>query len=101
MDECVYICLYTYIHRYISKGLTYSKLILLFQNDNKITSFNLIFKILAVIGYVCFRSKRQAKVLEDYWDCSVCTYRNTAEAFKCLMCDIRKGTSTRLARIIS
>lgn len=44
--------------------------------------------------------KRQAKVLEEnYWDCSVCTYRNTAEAFKCLMCDIRKGTSTRKPRI--
>ncbi|KAG8039878.1 hypothetical protein G9C98_000607 [Cotesia typhae] len=44
--------------------------------------------------------KRQAKVLEDnYWDCSVCTYRNTAEAFKCLMCDVRKGTSTRKPRI--
>ncbi|XP_014243619.1 YY1-associated factor 2 isoform X1 [Cimex lectularius] len=48
------------------------------------------------------RTKRQAKVLEDnYWDCSVCTYRNTAEAFKCLMCDIRKGTSTRKPRINS
>lgn len=45
------------------------------------------------------RTKRKAKVLEDYWDCSVCTYRNTAEAFKCLMCDIRKGTSTRKPRI--
>ncbi|XP_063991608.1 YY1-associated factor 2 [Diachasmimorpha longicaudata] len=44
--------------------------------------------------------KRQAKVLEDnYWDCSVCTYTNTAEAFKCLMCDVRKGTSTRKPRI--
>lgn len=44
--------------------------------------------------------KRQAKVLEEnYWDCSVCTYRNTAEAFKCLMCDVRKGTSTRKPRI--
>ncbi|CAA9995471.1 unnamed protein product [Nesidiocoris tenuis] len=41
------------------------------------------------------RTKR-SKVLEDnFWDCSVCTYRNTAEAFKCLMCDVRKGTSTR------
>ncbi|MPC55958.1 YY1-associated factor 2 [Portunus trituberculatus] len=29
------------------------------------------------------------------WDCSVCTYRNSPEAFKCLMCDVRKGTSTR------
>lgn len=32
---------------------------------------------------------------EAYWDCSVCTYRNTSEAFKCAMCDVRKGTSTR------
>lgn len=46
------------------------------------------------------RAKRQAKVLEEnFWDCSVCTYRNTAEAFKCLMCDVRKGTSTRKPRI--
>lgn len=46
------------------------------------------------------RTKRQAKVLEDnFWDCSVCTFRNTAEAFKCLMCDVRKGTSTRKPRI--
>lgn len=46
------------------------------------------------------RNKRQAKVLEEnYWDCSVCTYRNTAEAFKCLMCDVQKGTSTRKPRI--
>lgn len=46
------------------------------------------------------RTKRQAKVLEDnFWDCSVCTYRNTAEAFKCMMCDVRKGTSTRKPRI--
>ncbi|XP_044736082.1 YY1-associated factor 2 [Chrysoperla carnea] len=46
------------------------------------------------------RTKRAAKVLEEnYWDCSVCTYRNTAEAFKCLMCDVRKGTSTRKPRI--
>ncbi|KAF4532610.1 hypothetical protein B566_EDAN013515 [Ephemera danica] len=50
---------------------------------------------------LCYRrTKRQAKVLEEnYWDCSVCTYRNTAEAFKCLMCDVRKGTSTRKPRI--
>lgn len=46
------------------------------------------------------RTKRHAKVLEEnFWDCSVCTYRNTAEAFKCLMCDVRKGTSTRKPRI--
>lgn len=40
------------------------------------------------------RPKRQPKE-DNVWDCSVCTYRNTAEAFKCLMCDVRKGTSTR------
>jgi len=34
-----------------------------------------------------------------HWDCSVCTYRNHAEAFKCAMCDVRKGTSTRKPRL--
>uniref|UniRef100_A0A3B5M6J3 YY1 associated factor 2 n=1 Tax=Xiphophorus couchianus TaxID=32473 RepID=A0A3B5M6J3_9TELE len=43
------------------------------------------------------RPKRQPKPSSDegFWDCSVCTYKNTAEAFKCMMCDVRKGTSTR------
>lgn len=46
------------------------------------------------------RTKRSSKGAEEnYWDCSVCTYRNSAEAFKCLMCDVRKGTSTRKPRI--
>jgi len=36
---------------------------------------------------------------ENTWECSVCTFRNSAEAFKCLMCDVRKGTSTRKPRI--
>uniref|UniRef100_T1GR29 RanBP2-type domain-containing protein n=1 Tax=Megaselia scalaris TaxID=36166 RepID=T1GR29_MEGSC len=37
------------------------------------------------------RQKRKMdKVEENLWDCSVCTFRNTAEAFKCLMCDVRK-----------
>ncbi|BFZ08279.1 hypothetical protein BsWGS_11318 [Bradybaena similaris] len=46
------------------------------------------------------RAKRQAKVLEDgFWDCSVCTYKNSPEAYKCEMCDVRKGTSTRKPRI--
>ncbi|CAL8375826.1 unnamed protein product [Arctogadus glacialis] len=46
------------------------------------------------------RPKRQPKSSADdgYWDCSVCTFRNTAEAFKCMMCDVRKGTSTRKPR---
>lgn len=49
------------------------------------------------------RPKRQAKPSADdgYWDCSVCTYRNSAEAFKCSICDVRKGTSTRKPRINS
>ncbi|OXB81545.1 UNVERIFIED_CONTAM: hypothetical protein H355_008393 [Colinus virginianus] len=43
------------------------------------------------------RPKRQAKPAADegFWDCSVCTFRNSAEAFKCSICDVRKGTSTR------
>ncbi|XP_072136683.1 RING1 and YY1-binding protein B isoform X2 [Mobula birostris] len=49
------------------------------------------------------RPKRQAKPgSEDgFWDCSVCTFRNSAEAFKCSICDVRKGTSTRKPRINS
>ncbi|CAJ0583078.1 unnamed protein product, partial [Mesorhabditis spiculigera] len=33
------------------------------------------------------------------WECSVCTYINRFEAFKCEMCDTRKGTSTRKPRL--
>ncbi|XP_051997097.1 RING1 and YY1-binding protein B [Xyrauchen texanus] len=49
------------------------------------------------------RPKRQAKPTADdgFWDCSVCTFRNSAEAFKCSICDVRKGTSTRKPRINS
>lgn len=36
---------------------------------------------------------------EDFWDCSVCTYKNKTEAFKCRVCDTRKGTSTRKPRV--
>jgi len=35
----------------------------------------------------------------ELWDCSVCTYRNNSEAFKCQVCDTRKGTSTRKPRV--
>uniref|UniRef100_A0A8C7FB93 RING1 and YY1 binding protein n=1 Tax=Oncorhynchus kisutch TaxID=8019 RepID=A0A8C7FB93_ONCKI len=44
------------------------------------------------------RPKRQAKPSADdgYWDCSVCTFKNSAEAFKCSICDVRKGTSTSI-----
>uniref|UniRef100_A0A8D1FE35 YY1 associated factor 2 n=1 Tax=Sus scrofa TaxID=9823 RepID=A0A8D1FE35_PIG len=49
------------------------------------------------VRVVSCRPKRQPKPSSDegYWDCSVCTFRNSAEAFKCMMCDVRKGTSTR------
>ncbi|XP_029471312.1 YY1-associated factor 2 isoform X1 [Rhinatrema bivittatum] len=49
------------------------------------------------------RPKRQPKPSseEGYWDCSVCTFKNSAEAFKCMMCDVRKGTSTRKPRPVS
>ena len=44
--------------------------------------------------------KRLAKVLQEgEWDCSVCTFTNSPEAFKCLMCDVRKGTSTRKPKL--
>lgn len=47
-----------------------------------------------------YSGKRLAKILEDTsWDCSLCTFRNKAEAFKCLMCDVRRGTSTRKPKI--
>ncbi|XP_041458306.1 RING1 and YY1-binding protein A-like [Lytechinus variegatus] len=46
------------------------------------------------------RQKRVSRSPEaNYWDCSVCTYRNRSEAFKCEMCDVRKGTSTRKPRL--
>lgn len=45
------------------------------------------------------RGKRPSKVVEEnYWDCSVCTYRNNAEAFKCSMCDVRKGNLALIKR---
>ncbi|XP_038164786.1 YY1-associated factor 2-like isoform X1 [Cyprinodon tularosa] len=48
------------------------------------------------------RPKRQSKPSDDgFWDCSVCTFKNSAEAFKCSMCDVRKGTSTRKPRPVS
>uniref|UniRef100_T2MAD0 YY1-associated factor 2 n=1 Tax=Hydra vulgaris TaxID=6087 RepID=T2MAD0_HYDVU len=36
---------------------------------------------------------------ERSWSCSVCTYSNASEAFKCKICDTRKGTSTRKPRV--
>lgn len=36
---------------------------------------------------------------ENTWDCSVCTFRNHSDAFKCGMCDVRKNFSSRKPRI--
>ncbi|KAL5969550.1 YY1-associated factor 2 [Taenia solium] len=36
---------------------------------------------------------------EEFWDCTVCTYKNSAEAFRCEMCQTRKGTSTRKPKL--
>lgn len=33
------------------------------------------------------------------WECSVCTLRNPSDAFKCLICDVRKEMSTRKPRV--
>ena len=46
------------------------------------------------------KGKRSAQSEEDFlWECSVCTYKNNPEAFKCMMCSVSKGTSTRKSRI--
>lgn len=33
-----------------------------------------------------------------WWNCSLCTYKNSADKFKCEICDLRRGTSTRKPR---
>ncbi|CAF0812156.1 unnamed protein product [Brachionus calyciflorus] len=45
------------------------------------------------------RSRSTTNFDEAFWDCPLCTYRNKSESFKCEMCNIRKGTSTRKPRI--
>ena len=45
-------------------------------------------------------SRKRAKVMQEgAWDCSVCTFTNSPEAFKCSICDVRKGTSTRKPKL--
>ena len=46
-----------------------------------------------------FDTQGSEELMPDSWDCSVCTYKNKPEAFKCSICDTRKGTSTRKARV--
>jgi hypothetical protein len=59
---------------------------------------------MSCVCLLLFRRKRSSKGAslgsagereDSFWDCSVCTFRNNAEAFKCGVCDVRKGTSTR------
>lgn len=45
------------------------------------------------------RSKVSSSDGDGYWECTVCTFSNRAELFKCEMCDVRKGTSTRRPRL--
>uniref|UniRef100_A0A158R4N8 RanBP2-type domain-containing protein n=1 Tax=Syphacia muris TaxID=451379 RepID=A0A158R4N8_9BILA len=45
------------------------------------------------------RMKNSDGVEPGSWECTVCTYRNRYEAFKCEMCDTRKGTSTRKPKL--
>uniref|UniRef100_A0AC35TUW0 RanBP2-type domain-containing protein n=1 Tax=Rhabditophanes sp. KR3021 TaxID=114890 RepID=A0AC35TUW0_9BILA len=44
-------------------------------------------------------SEDEAKIGQDAWACSVCTFVNKYEDFKCEMCDTRKGTSTRKPKL--
>ncbi|KAF8566346.1 hypothetical protein P879_08946 [Paragonimus westermani] len=48
------------------------------------------------------RSKRKTRGGaddDDKWECSVCTYINPSESYKCEICFMRKGTSTRKPRL--
>uniref|UniRef100_A0A914CLV5 RanBP2-type domain-containing protein n=1 Tax=Acrobeloides nanus TaxID=290746 RepID=A0A914CLV5_9BILA len=45
------------------------------------------------------KDKEEEEFEPGSWECTVCTFRNRCEAFKCDMCDTRKGTSTRKPRL--
>ncbi len=47
------------------------------------------------------RGKKSVECDPAAWECTVCTYQNPLEAFKCDMCDTRKGTSTRKPKLSS
>ncbi|XP_047569271.1 uncharacterized protein LOC125090543 [Lutra lutra] len=49
------------------------------------------------------KAKRTREPATDkgFWDWSVCTFKGTAEALKCSICDVREGTSTRSAVSLS
>ncbi|KAG8271134.1 YY1-associated factor 2-like [Homalodisca vitripennis] len=39
------------------------------------------------------------KPLKPYWNCTVCTFENKSESFKCKMCHVRRGSSSRQSSI--
>lgn len=39
------------------------------------------------------------KTLKPYWNCTVCTFENKSESFKCKMCHVRRGSSSRQSSI--
>lgn len=41
------------------------------------------------------------KTLKPYWNCSFCTFENKTESFKCKMCHMRRGSSSRQAHCIN
>ncbi|CAD5115353.1 DgyrCDS4333 [Dimorphilus gyrociliatus] len=43
--------------------------------------------------------KRQKNLAEEKWKCTICTFENRLEAYKCAMCETRKGTSTRKPKV--
>jgi len=53
------------------------------------------------LNWLVFRTKRSRVIVNDgTWDCSLCTYKNPNVAFRCEMCDSRKGTATRKPKLI-
>ncbi len=52
--------------------------------------------IFVYLFFLDYRTKRSRVIVNDgTWDCSLCTYKNPCVAFRCEMCDSRKGTATR------
>ena len=43
------------------------------------------------------RSTKRSRPTPSGWNCPTCTFENPLAAFKCEMCNTRKGTSTRTA----
>lgn len=43
------------------------------------------------------REKEEAEDMDNTWDCTVCTFRNRFEAFKCEVCDTRFVNSTSVS----